>query len=75
MQTLSAPSIPLDDHAFIRDLAGSFASASIHGESCDRRDAVARCVQRRECLSQSATERADYPCGYNRNAGRTTFSV
>jgi len=72
---LSAPSISLEDEAFIRDLAGSLASASIHWESCDRRDAVARCPQRLERLSQSATQRADYSCGYDRNAGRMTFSV
>jgi hypothetical protein len=75
MQTLSAPSVPFDDHTFIRDLAGSFASASIHRKSGDRRDAVARCPQRRERLNQSAPQRADYPCGYDRNAGLTTFSV
>jgi len=75
MQTFSIPAVPLGDEAFIRDLPGSFASALIHGESSDRRDAVARCPQRLERFSQATTERADYPGGYDRNAGRTTFSV
>jgi hypothetical protein len=75
MQAPFTSSVSSKCQRFIRDLTGSFASASIHAESCDRRDAVARCTQRFERFSQSATQRADYPGGYDRNAGRTTFSV
>jgi hypothetical protein len=75
MQTLSPPPIPFDDYAFIGDLAGSFASASIHGESCDRCDAVAGAAQRLEGFSQSATQGADYPGSYDGDTGRPTFFV
>src|SRR6266478_5019925 len=77
MQPLRAVSCsaPLVEQALVSHLTGSRASTFSHRKSGYSSDAVARCAQRIERLTQPEPQWADDAHGHHGYTGRGTFSV